>query len=436
MNRFQIILSIVCGVALIVAIMMFSGFIPSPSSSSKAPDTGAVVIWGTLPQGDFGQIADALSKKDKTLALRYIQIAPDQLKDMLTEALADNNQPDILLYPNDILVSLEPRITPIPYTAFPESAFKQTYTELTEGLLTSGGLLGIPVGSDPLMLYYNRDILSDAGFAQPIQYWDDVALYVEKIRIKTIGTTITRAAFGMGLYDNVSNAKALLATLLLQAGNPIVERVVSNDGYTYKPNLAYATDVNGVSIAESIVSFYTRFANPYDDFYTWNRSLVNSREAFLAGDLAYYIGFASELLNLRERNPNLNFAPSMMPQIKNTGNKTTFARLYVMSPVKNAINPTGATKVLTMFTDPQMTKLLDSLYVLSPVHRSVIADTSDVKGYTTLFYEQALIAKTWFDPSPAQSDAVFRDMINGVITGRMKISEAVIRAQGLLGASN
>ncbi len=433
MNRFQIILSIVCGVALIVAIMIFSGFIPTPTSSTTTVDTGIVTIWGTLPSNKFSYISNLLYQKDKTLNLNYIEIPEETFKDTLTEALADGTQPDLILFPNDLLVSLSPRIQPVPFVTFPEAIFRQTYIEASESLITQNGLLGIPVANDPLVLFYNRDVLSNAGIAEPIQYWDEAGRYIDAINIKSIGTKLTRSTFALGLFDNVANAKYIIATLFFQSGNQIVTRSVgANGSYLYQSNFASYANKDGVSTAETILSFYTRFSNPYDDFYSWNRSLVNSREAFLGGDLAYYFGFASELLNLRERNPNLNFAPTGVPQIRGTDKKTTISRLYSLSSLKNSLNPTGASNVLVMFADSELLKTFDVAYNLSPVHRTTISTNATSSNYGTIFDTQSLISKIWYDPSPVQSDAVFRDMISNIVTGRMKIGEALIKAESLL----
>ncbi len=42
--------------------------------------------------------------------------------------------------------------------------------------------------------------------------------------------------------------------------------------------------------------------------------MSDSKNMFLAGDLALYFGFASELDDLKNKNPNLNFDVTLFPQ--------------------------------------------------------------------------------------------------------------------------
>ena len=57
----------------------------------------------------------------------------------------------------------------------------------------------------------------------------------------------------------------------------------------------------------SVLKFYTDFADPLKDVYSWNKSFSNSRDAFSAENLVFYLGYASELQSLINKNPNQNF---------------------------------------------------------------------------------------------------------------------------------
>jgi ABC-type glycerol-3-phosphate transport system substrate-binding protein len=107
-------------------------------------------------------------------------------------------------------------------------------------------------------------------------------------------------------------------------------------------------------------------------FYSWNRSLPLSQNAFLAGDLAIYLGFASELPVLKAKNPNLNFDAAPIPQVRSGGVKATYSRMYGLSIVRSTSNPNGVYQVLSILTDPTyLAKLATTMY-LPPVRTDLI----------------------------------------------------------------
>jgi hypothetical protein len=50
-----------------------------------------------------------------------------------------------------------------------------------------------------------------------------------------------------------------------------------------------------------------------------------------------------------------------------------------------------------------------------------------VEGSNDLSNKQAILARSWIDPDPEKTSAIFRDMIESVTTGRARLSEAVQR---------
>ena len=77
--------------------------------------------------------------------------------------------------------------------------------------------------------------------------------------------------------------------LSLQAGDDIVVR---GEDDIFVPVLGDFKD-GGISAAESAIRFYTEFANPSRQTYSWNRSLPEAQRAFIGNQVAMYFGFAS-----------------------------------------------------------------------------------------------------------------------------------------------
>jgi ABC-type glycerol-3-phosphate transport system substrate-binding protein len=172
------------------------------------------------------------------------------------------------------------------------------------------------------------------------------------------------------------------------------------------------------------LEFFTQFVNPTDPNYSWNRGLANSKAAFLSGSLATYFGFASELFDLRAKNPNLNFDAALMPQLRKNGFQATYGRMYGLSMVRSTPNPSGVYQILTTLTSPQYLSRLSETMYLPPVRRDLLTQGSK-DPYITIFGQAALDARSWLDADPAKSQQIMADMTSSITSGSKTVSQAI-----------
>jgi len=272
------------------------------------------------------------------------------------------------------------------------------------------------------VLYCNQDMLSSAGFVGAPKFWDELFDIAEKVTRRDAGNNIVKSAIAFGEFQNVANAKDILSTLIMQAGGEVA---TLDDQGRLRPALAARTgDANQPT--QSALRFFTEFANPSKTVYSWNRSLSNSREAFAAGDLALYIGYASELPLLRSLNPNLNFSVAPMPQIRGGERAVTFAHTYAFSIPLAAANPNGALSVAFILAGSGPSSLLSQARGTPSPRRDVLAAPTD--GPDSVFRDMAIVGRGWLDPDTTATAQIFQGMIESVTTGALRLSEAV--AQG------
>ena len=152
--------------------------------------------------------------------------------------------------------------------------------------------------------------------------------------------------------------------------------------------------------------------------------MSDSKSAFLAGNLATYFGFASELSDIRTKNPNLNFDVALLPGPKTPGTAVTYGRMYGFSMIKTSPNLTAAFQVMSTLSSSQyLGTLSDSMY-LPNVRRDVLADGSG-DPYIALFGKAALVSSTWLDADPAGSSQIFSDMVQSFASGQKSIYQAI-----------
>jgi len=385
---------------------------------------GAVTVWGTMPQETGDYLLDSLRSADKSLQdVSYVEKGAGSYESTMLNAMASGAAPDLFLVTQEQLGAFSDKIITIPYGTVSQSQFTSSFVDEGQLFLTPQGSLGLPFMIDPLVMYWNRDLFGSAGIASAPVYWNDFLTLAPKMYSANSSQNITRSAVALGAWSNVAHAKEILSTLFMQAGEPITGR---NAQGALMPVFGNTPSNTSGNPAESALRFYTEFGNPSKTTYSWNRSLPRSDEAFIAGKLGVYFGFASEYRTLGERNPNLRFAVAVMPQLQ-AGNKSTYGRLTALAIPRAARNVAGAASVAQKLTGATAAAVLAAYTGLPSARRDVGLDTS-ASTVSDVFAQSALIARGWVDPGQKDTDQVFKTMIESVVSGGSEPSGAVSEA--------
>lgn len=319
--------------------------------------------------------------------------------------------------PDNLIFHYADKIFTIPYESYPLVSFKNNFASAGEVFLTSEGILAFPMSIDPLMMYYNRSMLDASGVVYPPASWEEMTSIVPLLTKKNDANKIIKSAIAFGHFSNIIHAKDILATLFMQAGNPIIKE---KDGVF----ISTLDSSIGSFNLPSILKFYTDFADPNNVLYAWNKSFPNSIDAFSREDLAFYFGFAGELQSLVNRNPNQNFFVAPMPQIKNSNSKVTGARVTGLAISAFSKNLTTAFTAASLMATGDFASRLTTVTGLAPARRDLLA-AKPQDAYSPIFYSSALYAKSWLDPSPKDTDAIFSGMINAVLSNNMSVTDAI-----------
>jgi len=419
MSKFQLILTGIFAVFIVIGVMVFALFRNDSTST-----VSSVLVWGNVPSSQFTQILKVNGlDKDESFAISYVEKRTENFDTDFIEALADGRGPDLFFLPQSSVLKHRTRIYPIPYKSYPERDFKNTFIEGAEVFLSPQGIMALPYIVDPLVMYWNRSLFTNAGLAREPRFWDEVYSLTGRLTKKDSALNITQSTIPFGEFRNVSNAKAILSMLILQAGNPITS--MRSDGVV---QVSLSSNLNlQTTPAHEALRFFTDFSNPSTVYYSWNRSLPLSRNFFTAGDSALYFGFASELPDIQRANPNLNFDVAPVPQSRQAKKEVSYADFYGLAVSKNSRNITGAFALAYRLTDALGIGAVVDTLKLPPVRRDLVAATP-VDPYMAVFHDAALRAKTWLGPDAAETSRVFQSMVESVTAGRSQITEAVGRA--------
>ena len=426
MSKFQIITFSVIGVIILIALFTFMGAIPSPKGSTQK--FVEFKLWGTIQQEGFNKFVDLVSSKNqKIFKINYIKKDSEKYENELANAFLTGNAPDMWMITQDMIWDHRNKVELIPYKSLSYKDFTDTFIEEAELLLIKEGIIGIPILTDPMVLYWNRDIFSSSGIAQPPKYWDEVVSYVPRLTKIDSAGNIYQSGISMGEFRNVNNAKEIISMLVLQKMNRLAD--------PEKKSMVWdKNEISGASDIEDAVRFYTEFSDSKKQIYSWNRSLKNSLDKFTNGSLAMYFGFSSEALDIQEKNPHLNFGIVSVPQIRPKegaiGANITFGRMHSIVFSKMSPNKLSAFNAVSKMQDKELLEQFADSYFLMPATRGLLNEgpLEKDKPYLDIFYQSALQGHAWLEPKPEKVSEIFKDMIESVSSGEKKIPEAVYTA--------
>lgn len=419
LRPFELTLVIVFGFLAILALGLIATY--KPSSNYTGPALGSSVqIWGTMPAGAFAAVLNPLKEaKPEYAVVNYVQKDARSFDNDLLNALADGVGPDIIFMPHEQLVQYRNKIQPARETEWPLRDFKNTYIDGAEIFALKDGIYAYPVAIDPLVMYYNRDLLSTKNIINPPITWEGVVGEIVPTLVeRDFSRTIIRSPLAFGEYRNVQNAFPVLSMLMMQAGSGFVQE--NKDGYQVLLN---STAAGSGQPLDNALTFYTNFASPSNPLYSWNRAQDNDRTEFLGEGLVLYFGKGSEARGLEQDNPNLNFDIAEVPQGATSNVRRTYGTFYGFALMRSSRNLAGSRVVLAELGSSDQSHKLAASLGMAPAHRSSLNSGSSDK-YGRIIYNAAKVSRGWLNPRLSDTDSIFAEMVEDVLANRRRPSEA------------
>lgn len=422
-NSFQTILITVFIIAFIGAILIFSGVIGTGSSSNNQKITGTVTIWGIYGQEIVQPYFDQINAQNLDLTINYVQKNAETFQGDLIEAIADGRSPDIVMTDSEHIFSFKDKLYTIPFATYNERLYRDSFIDGASLFLSQEGVLAVPLLVDPLVVYYNKNLLAGQNYVVPPTTWTGLVQSLPRFVRKDPRGVITQTAVGMGESDNINHFKDILSALFLQTGNSIVSLDATTGSYNERLSFAQSDSEKELGTAKAL-DFYTSFANQAGTSFSWTRTLPSSLDMFLSGRSAFYIGRAGELFSIQSRNPNLSFDVSTIFQADGSTRPVTFGLYSGAAIVKSTTNFPAAYSVLGSITTKEFTEYLSSATSLPSARRDLLL-SQQKNPYVQVFFKAALSAFGWPDLDSTKTEGVFRDMIRAVNSGRSNASQAI-----------
>ena len=408
----------------LLSLVFLSAYTPSDDNDGL-PQVGSVEIWGTLPQAGMSNVLRGLAESNEAYRnVRYKEVSEESFNDELVNAIAEQTGPDVVLISHERITQLRSKLKPISYESLPRRDISTNYIDGAQIFALSDGMYAYPLMVDPLMLYWNKNILANSNYLAAPKTWEDLVNdYLPTLIERNPDRSIVRSVVALGEYQNIRNASGLLSLLLLQAGS---QGVTNPEDRRYEIRLNQSSE-NNVKPLTVATEFYTRFSKPNNVLYSWNRSFSSDRDRFLSGDLVLYFGYGSEARELEKLNPNLSFDIAEVPQGATATVRRTFGRFYGLSALQSSDNLTGASIVMRDLAGQTTMTTLAQNYNMVPVLRSAVgAGSDDTYGRST--YLAATVAYGWLTPKPEATNSILNTLVTDVNENRRDADGAVTDA--------
>ncbi len=414
---------IIVGAIVVIILLLasvFLGILPG-SRPTKAPQA-TLEFWGLFDSSSVWQpIFDAYKKNNSNVSFNYVQMNPDTYEQDLVEALASGKTPDIIMFRSSWLPKHGNKISPLPETLMTLRNFQETFPDVAiVDFVSQNKIYALPVWTDVLAMFYNKDLFNAAGIATPPKTWDDFIKTVQKLSDKDKFGNLTKSGAAIGMANNVNNAADILSLLMLQVGTKMIsddgkeaafDKPITVAGSTYKPG-------------ESALRFYTDFANAKSGAYTWNDKLQNSFDAFTSGQAAIIFDYAVNIPHLKQKVPNLRLGIAPVPQLVDAAKIVNYADFWGYSVPLVSQNKDAAWSFLVFLTTKDINKYFSNI-VSRPGSRRDVINEGQTDPNIGVFSEEMLVATNWYRVDPKAIDNIFKEMINAVVLGNVKPADAI-----------
>ena len=408
-------------------------------------------IWGVWDEQDLYQdIFNTYKETHPNVSFEYRKLRIEEYERALLEAWAEDRGPDIFMVHNTWINAYQNKLEPLPATiSLPAQTVEGTikkeivwtlkdFPTLTPAQLDEkfvsvvkndvvreNKIYALPMGLDTLALYYNVDMFNDTDIAAPPTTWAEFKQAVQKITRLDEENNIVRSGVAMGRADNIDRGLDVLSVLMMQNGAqmtgpdnlPTFDKIPPGGSADYNPG-------------QQALIFYTDYANPIKEVYTWNQEQPNSLEAFAQGRTAMMFGYSYHGAQIRAKGPKINFRVSTLPQIDLLAKKYNFANYWLLgvSPKgEQQVKDTAWDFIVFATTDPEQNQTYLDKSGKPPALKSLIAKVQDDPSASP-FTLQALTAESWYRGyNPTAAEEIMKQLVTAINQGNFSDLTALLK---------
>lgn len=422
---------------------------PTPEDFVKEMGMVSLTYWTTWEESVYlAPIIAAYSDMHPNVEISILRLRPEEYEDKLLYNFALDSGPDIFSIHNTWVKKYDSFIIPmLPKTNLPYvevsgpswhverkiinkdsallsvSQMRQKFVDqVARDAIISEQIYGVPFFVDTPVLFYNINLLNNANIAEPPKNWDDFQNNVKELTKFDTEGNIAVAGTALGTSNNVERFSDILATLMMQNGTTMM------NGGTVTFNQLPAGSERTTLPSKEAIEFYTSFADPIKDVYSWNEDKINSYREFVDGNLAFFFGYSYHLRNLNRESKKVNFSYTGFPQITNTQRPINYANYWLETVSKKSKHPDYAWDFLNFATNEAVVPTFLNT-AKKPTALRPLIEGQKQDPVLEPFASQLLTAHSWYQGARSkEAETALADMIDAINKEEATIDEALVFA--------
>lgn len=394
-------------------------------------DPANLEFWGVYDtRQNLNKIINTFKQIDPGVKINYRLFSYEDYEKALVDALAAGTGPDVFMIHHTWLAKHKNKMAPIPsesklkdYQFMTAVDFKNQFVEVAnEDLILDGKIYAIPLYVDTLALYYNRDMFNTAGIATPPKNWEEFNEDVKLLTKFDKQGNIIQAGAAMGTAKNINRSSDILASLMIQNGT-----VMTN---ATKTAVTFTKPVGGQRPGENALEYYSDFANPLKEVYSWNESQHYSIDAFTEGAVAMMFNYSHQIPVIQKRFSRLNFAIAPMPQFSELDART-YANYWAVGVSTTSKYQDAAWRFVS-YLGSKDGSLIYLTETSRPAARRDVVDIQRNDPQLGVFAVQSLTAKSWLQVDNNAVEQILATAIEDVNLKRQTVRNALRAAESAI----
>ena len=396
-KKLVILLSTITAVLLIlviVAAIVLSNKRSSNVDPDKVDTTEKIelIYWGLWEPTDVIQpIIDSYESQNPGVKILYSQQDFKNYESRVYTRLQQSTSstepaPDIVRINNSWLPKYQTFLSPVPSSIMSAQEYTEEFypTAIDDFTGSDGQIYAIPWEIDGLMVIYNKQLLSAAGYSEPPKDWDTFMEAADKLTKRDSSGRITQSGLAIGTARNIVHSADILGFLMLQNNASIMNS---------SRNQVNLTSERAITALTTYTSFASE-SNP-----TWASYLASDLTTFFKGELAMMFAPSWRAFDILQAAPQIEFGLATLPQLPN--NDPVYYAMYWGDSVSNtSTNTQEAWKFVKYLSEPEQQKLLftNSSKIRAfgePYSRVSLNSELLANPYTKAIGEMAPYMKSW-----------------------------------------
>ncbi len=329
--------SILLVLILLLIIVLLSG---SANNSNGTPDGSGdeqpvtnveLTYWGLWePESVMQPIIDEYEASNPGVNILYSQQAFTNYEGIAYTRLQQASTstepaPDILRINNTWTPKFNQYLSPLPENIMDRTTYSETFypTALEDFTAKDGNIYAMPWEIDGLAVFYNKQLLSAAGYSEPPTDWDSFIELARDLTTKNDAGQILTSGLAIGTANNINHSAEILSYLMLLNNADIMDTTYTTANLTSDQVI-------------SAVTIYTEFTQGEDS--VWTTDLRNDLEMFYAGKLAMMFAPSWRAFDIIEAAPSIEFGIAQTPQLA-TNDPVYYAMYWGDSVSSTCENP-------------------------------------------------------------------------------------------------